>query len=74
MSYNKPLNNNINNSNINNTKYKKKIHFTYDNEYKVKLIKGNSIINNFITFSNHSNSNININNYIYKDLNNFKNK
>ena len=75
--YNKTFNNNLNNNNINNSKYKKLIDFTYDNEYKIKHIKGNSIINNFITFSNHSidnNSNININNNIENDLNNFKNK
>ena len=72
---NKIYNSNINN-NINNSKYKKMIDYTYDNEYKLKHIKGNSIINNFITFSNSidSNSNININNNIENDLNNLKNK
>ena len=70
--------NNINNNNITDSKYKKMIDFTYDNEYKIKHMKGNSIINNFITFSNNciedNNSNININNNIENDLNDFKNK
>ena len=64
---NNTINNTINNS-INNSINNKFIDIRMENDYKMKNIRGNSIINNFITFSNTnqtinttSNSNLKIN-------------
>ena len=57
---NKKYNNSTNNS-YNSIKHQKFIDFGKESFYKIKSIKGNSIINNFITFAN-SNQPENINN------------
>ena len=58
---NKKYNNSINNS-YNCLKHQKFIDFGKESDYKIKSIKGNSIINNFITFANSNQTENNINN------------
>ena len=67
------------NNTISETQFKKFEDLTCKNEFKIKNIKGNSIINNFITFSNpnqnmSNSSNINLNNSnLLNDLSSFNN-
>ena len=57
----KKINNSINNT-YNSIKHQKFIDCVKENDYKIKSIKGNSIINNFITFANSNQPGNNINN------------
>jgi len=58
---NKKYNNSANNT-YNNIKHQKFIDFGKESDFKIKSIKGNSIINNFITFANSNQQENNINN------------
>ena len=58
---NKKYNNSTNNS-YTSIKHHKYIDFEKESDYKIKSIKGNSIINNFITFTNSNQTENNINN------------